>query len=102
MIPTNRRKRVAIRARMESSRRHAQQVSPSLRANRKSSKRRARIIAEKGGCCAWCQATRDLTIDHIKPLSQGGGWERENLRVLCRRCHRRRHNESAAGGSHGR
>ena len=29
---------------------------------------------------------RDLTVDHIKPLSQGGDLlDRENLRVLCRR-----------------
>ncbi len=31
-----------------------------------------------------CGSTHDVEIDHIKPLSLGGGDEIENLRVLCR------------------
>lgn len=36
--------------------------------------------------CASCQSSEDLTIDHILPVVLGGGSERSNLQVLCRRC----------------
>lgn len=36
--------------------------------------------------CSICKATKDLTVDHIIPLSKGGSTVGSNLQVLCRRC----------------
>ena len=36
--------------------------------------------------CAWCGATQDLTIDHIKPRCFGGTNEQHNLQTLCKPC----------------
>ena len=36
--------------------------------------------------CAYCQAKEKLTIDHIHPVSLGGGDEVSNLQILCRSC----------------
>jgi 5-methylcytosine-specific restriction protein A len=39
--------------------------------------------------CEMCGASDNLTVDHILPLSKGGELivPRNELRVLCRRCH---------------
>ena len=44
------------------------------------------LIERDGYVCAYpdCDEHLDLTIDHIVPLSKGGGDELENLRFLCR------------------
>lgn len=36
--------------------------------------------------CAYCFSEERLTIDHIIPISKGGGSERTNLQVLCFTC----------------
>lgn len=36
--------------------------------------------------CQYCRATEDLTIDHKKPIIQGGTDKLSNLTCLCRRC----------------
>lgn len=36
--------------------------------------------------CSRCKATKDLTVDHIIPLSAGGSTVESNLQVLCRKC----------------
>lgn len=36
--------------------------------------------------CSICKATKDLTVDHIIPLSKGGSTVGSNLQVLCRIC----------------
>ncbi len=41
--------------------------------------------------CGWCGTNKNLTIDHIKLQSIGGNHNKNNLRVLCRRCHKKRH-----------
>ena len=51
---------------------------------------RSRALIARMPWCLWCGATRDLTVDHIVPLSQGGSNESDNLRVLCRKCNSRR------------
>ena len=38
------------------------------------------------GACDLCQSTKNLVIDHIIPLSQGGTNEMNNLRTLCTSC----------------
>lgn len=34
-----------------------------------------------------------LEVHHVKPVADGGGDEPENLRTLCKRCHKKRHDE---------
>ena len=46
---------------------------------------RKALLAARPWCQA-CQATADLTVDHIVPVSRGGTHEGHNLQVLCRRC----------------
>ena len=41
--------------------------------------------------CERCGTTNILTINHKKPLAQGGTNEAENLQILCRKCHNRFH-----------
>jgi 5-methylcytosine-specific restriction endonuclease McrA len=36
--------------------------------------------------CSYCEATENITIDHIVPLSRGGRHEPENLAAACRSC----------------
>ncbi len=36
-------------------------------------------------CCQYCGATAD-SIDHILPVSRGGGWDWNNLVAACGRC----------------
>ena len=52
---------------------------------------RAAVIARRGGECASCGATpegKDLHLDHIQPLTQGGDrWNTLNIQILCRQCH---------------
>jgi 5-methylcytosine-specific restriction protein A len=36
--------------------------------------------------CDACEATTDLTVDHIVPLARGGRSEMSNLQTLCRSC----------------
>ncbi len=36
--------------------------------------------------CAYCGATEDLTIDHIRPRSKGGETNASNCVTACRAC----------------
>ena len=36
--------------------------------------------------CSRCASTKDLTLDHIVPLAQGGVSDQSNAMVLCRKC----------------
>lgn len=50
-------------------------------------KKRAKYIADK--CCEFCGTKIELTIDHIKPLKDGGElMDTRNWRVLCLFHHR--------------
>lgn len=54
---------------------------------------RLRLIAEAGNMCQDCKKvypTSKLTIDHVKPIFEGGTSDPENLRVLCEPCHRKK------------
>jgi len=48
---------------------------------------RRRAIRRDGGRCAQCGATGPLQVDHITPVSKGGGHELSNLQTLCGVCH---------------
>jgi 5-methylcytosine-specific restriction endonuclease McrA len=63
---------------------------------------RLELLMEQGRKCAVpeCQAYISETIigetsieeDHLMPISYGGGNERKNIRLVCRRCNRQRGN----------
>lgn len=45
---------------------------------------------EQGGKCLACHEVyepRDMELDHMVPLSDGGGEDRRNLQMLCKTCH---------------
>lgn len=47
---------------------------------------RERILKEYNYECCFCGSTKDLQIDHIKPVRKGGGAGESNLQVLCKIC----------------
>ena len=67
--------------------------------NRKS-KRKLLLLIKQGFVCNRCDrivfSSDNLTIDHIRPMSDGGGEELTNLQLLCGRC-----NEEKSNGSPG-
>jgi hypothetical protein len=48
--------------------------------------RRMRIFERDGFQCKRCGVQKDLTVDHIWPVSRGGSDDDDNLQTLCRRC----------------
>lgn len=48
------------------------------------------IFRRDGHACLHCGSTIDLTIDHIHPVSLGGGDHPSNLQTLCRSCNCRK------------
>ena len=44
--------------------------------------------------CKYCGSSEKLSIDHITPLSKGGTSKKENLQVLCDRCHHNKDSRS--------
>ncbi len=54
-----------------------------------------KLIREYGCCCWWCGRDlfrEQLTLDHLKPKSQGGSNSLENLRLACFPCNHSRGN----------
>lgn len=51
---------------------------------------RAAVMERDRYACAECEATDELTLDHIWPYSKGGQDTVANLRVLCRSCNSRK------------
>lgn len=47
---------------------------------------RRNVFLRDGHACMYCEATGDLTIDHVQPRSRGGDSTWENLVACCRRC----------------
>lgn len=47
---------------------------------------RESVFKSDGYKCVYCNSTKDLTVDHIKPVSHGGEDEFSNFQTLCRRC----------------
>jgi len=66
------------------------QPSGKPRGTKVSKTRRARVMERDGQACVKCQATEDLTIDHIHPRILGGRNNEDNLRILCRPCNSRK------------
>lgn len=61
---------------------------PRLHAQKFISKRnvRAFIIRRDGNLCLCCNSRKDLSLDHILPISQGGENKLSNLQTLCKSC----------------
>lgn len=59
-------------------------------ATRRTHQLRPTLLARDGHACKVCGSTIDLCIDHIVPVSKGGGDELDNLQVLCRSCNSRK------------
>lgn len=57
---------------------------------------RARVLAAVPFCVE-C-GDRACVVDHIRPLSNGGTHDVENLRSMCKRCHDRRTAKDQAFG----
>ncbi|MBS3885607.1 MAG: HNH endonuclease [Dethiobacter sp.] len=57
-------------------------------------KRVRRQVLREEPQCALCGSTAS-TVDHILPVSRGGGHERTNLRALCKPCHDARSKKQA-------
>ena len=52
---------------------------------------RQEVFARDGFTCQYCEReTRELTLDHVVPRSQGGGHSWENVVSACRLCNRRK------------
>ena len=49
-----------------------------------------KLLHKYNFCCAECCTDKKLTIDHIKPVSKGGGDEITNLQILCKSCNSRK------------
>ena len=43
------------------------------------------IVQRDGEQCKVCGSTKDLTVDHIIPVSKGGTNDLDNLQILCRK-----------------
>jgi len=46
------------------------------------------LIAERGCKCEKCGVVKYLELHHIKPVAFGGTNEKENLLLLCEKCHK--------------
>lgn len=67
----------------ENRRRAKQLAAPGMGI---SQQQRSELIAAACGICAYCNAHRPLTLDHIVPLATGGEHDIENAAAICRRC----------------
>ncbi len=47
---------------------------------------RQNIFKRDNGCCQYCFAAEDLTLDHVIPKSRGGKSTWDNLVTACKRC----------------
>jgi 5-methylcytosine-specific restriction endonuclease McrA len=56
-------------------------------------KTRKAIFNRDGKICKKCKAVKNLTLDHIIPVSKGGKNSLENLQVLCKSCNSKKSNK---------
>jgi predicted restriction endonuclease len=58
-----------------------------------SKKIRNDVLKRYNHTCVKCGSTKNLEIDHIKPISKGGINEFNNLQVLCKNCNLKKSNK---------
>jgi 5-methylcytosine-specific restriction endonuclease McrA len=56
------------------------------KARRISSYKRLKVFERDEWRCRFCGGQNNLVIDHIFPVSKGGGNQIENLQTLCKNC----------------
>ena len=64
-------------------------LMPNLKNKGYKTRIKAVLYKQQDGMCIGCERTfdsRNLTIDHIRPRSKGGGDEEDNLMLLCGTC----------------
>jgi 5-methylcytosine-specific restriction endonuclease McrA len=53
------------------------------------------VLKRDGNCCQYCGRThRELTLDHVLPVSRGGRDDWENVVTACRDCNRTKGNRT--------
>lgn len=57
---------------------------------------RTRVFESSGYKCVRCKTTRDLSIDHIMCVKDGGSDAFDNLQTLCKRCNSSKGSKSLA------
>lgn len=50
------------------------------------SRYRPELIARDGEACVYCASERNLVVDHMHPVDQGGTDDIDNLALACRKC----------------
>lgn len=48
------------------------------------------VFRRDGYACLFCGSESNLSVDHVFPVSRGGGNEPDNLQTLCRNCNSRK------------
>jgi 5-methylcytosine-specific restriction endonuclease McrA len=67
--------------------REAKRGTPTERGYDSEWRKLSRRVRQLHPFCSQCGAVKDLTVDHIQSLKQGGArLDPSNLRVLCRSC----------------
>ena len=56
---------------------------------------RQEILNKAKGRCCLCSEASELTIDHIQPIFLGGRSNLDNLRALCKSCHKAKSQKEA-------
>ena len=67
------------------------------RTNKKVQLSRENIFIRDNYCCQYCEKKlpyRDLTLDHVFPVSRGGGKSWESLVAACRECNNKKGNRT--------
>lgn len=54
---------------------------------------KAKVFARCDFKCVYCSSEDNLQIDHIIPITKGGGDEIENLQILCKTCNVKKSNK---------
>jgi hypothetical protein len=60
----------------------------------------AKLVERDGEKCRQCGAIVNLSVDHVIPISKGGGNGIDNLQLLCKICNSEKHAKLPAGCSH--
>lgn len=70
----------------------ARQVNKAARRRRPKTKHiKKKLVKENGRVCSECGNEGRVEAHHIKPLWKGGEDTRENVRLLCDSCHKKKH-----------
>ncbi|PKP20371.1 MAG: hypothetical protein CVU05_09310 [Bacteroidetes bacterium HGW-Bacteroidetes-21] len=72
---------------------YQQTIEKEMQRNRHIPERILITVFERDkGRCVLCGSTDSIEYDHIIPFSKGGSNDSENIRVLCRKCNRKKSN----------